>query len=63
MQGFNYHAYIPEYDTHIYPTGTSGGVGIGIGPNTLSDYDLADFTRAKWDTCPEASDAFPYSIL
>ncbi|KAJ5295573.1 hypothetical protein PENANT_c001G03481 [Penicillium antarcticum] len=55
QEDFNYHAYIYATDNHAYRTATSGGAAIGSGLNSLSNYDWVDFTRAKWNTCSDAS--------
>ncbi|EPS95407.1 hypothetical protein FOMPIDRAFT_1054218 [Fomitopsis schrenkii] len=55
QEDFNYHATLYEYDSHPYRTATSGGVPIGSGLNSLSNYDWIDFTRIKWDKCSDAS--------
>ncbi|KAL2179710.1 Endonuclease/exonuclease/phosphatase [Thermothelomyces heterothallicus CBS 202.75] len=55
QEDFNYHAYIYSTDTHPYRTATSGGVPIGSGLNTLSNFPWADFRRIKWDKCSDAS--------
>ncbi|KAF9014211.1 hypothetical protein BDQ17DRAFT_1342284 [Cyathus striatus] len=36
---------------HVYRTPTSGGVPLGSGLNTLSDYSYLDFTRTTWNDC------------
>ncbi|KAH9942493.1 Endonuclease/exonuclease/phosphatase [Epithele typhae] len=56
QEDFNYHAYIYATDDHPYRTATSGGVPIGSGLNTLSNFDWVSFDRVKWDTCSDASE-------
>ncbi|GMF33651.1 unnamed protein product [Phytophthora lilii] len=54
QEDFNYHAYIYSENTHLYRTATSGGVPIGDGLNTLSNYsfsNITDLTRTKWEDC------------
>jgi hypothetical protein len=43
QEDFNYHA--------TYRTPTSGGVPVGSGLNSLSNFPYSDFQRIKWDTC------------
>ncbi|KAI0672605.1 mannose-binding lectin [Trametes maxima] len=57
QEDFNYHATLYEYDTHPFRTATSGGVPFGSGLNTLSKFDWVDFSRTKWATCSDASEA------
>ncbi|KAI0640509.1 mannose-binding lectin [Trametes meyenii] len=57
QEDFNYHATLYAYDTHPYRTATSGGVPFGSGLNTLSNFDWVDFSRTKWATCSDASEA------
>lgn len=56
-QDFNYHAYIYRTDTHPFRTATSGGVPIGSGLNTLSNYRWVDFERIKWKKCSDITAA------
>ncbi|KAI0762186.1 mannose-binding lectin [Trametes elegans] len=57
QEDFNYHATLYKYDTHPFRTATSGGVPFGSGLNTLSNTDWVDFSRTKWATCSDASEA------
>lgn len=57
QEDFNYHAYIYATDTHPYRTATSGGVPLGSGLNTLSNFAWVDFERVTWDDCSNASGA------
>lgn len=47
----NYHATLYANDKHPYRTATSGGVPIGSGLNSLSNFPFTDFERVKWDQC------------
>jgi hypothetical protein len=40
-----------ENDNHPYRTPTSGGVPIGSGLNTLSNYQFEGLQRVKWNRC------------
>lgn len=51
QEDFNYHAALYETDLHAYCTPTSGGVPLGDGLNTMSDYSYTDFVRVGWDDC------------
>ncbi|KAF2708368.1 mannose-binding lectin [Pleomassaria siparia CBS 279.74] len=51
QEDFNYHAALYAADDHPYRTATSGGVPLGSGLNTLSNFDWVDMERTKWDTC------------
>lgn len=51
QEDFNYHATLYANDKHPYRSATSGGVPIGSGLNTLSNYPYTDFERTKWDQC------------
>ncbi len=51
QEDFNYHAYLYETDEHEYRTATSGGVPLGDGLNTMSNYSYTDFVRVAWDDC------------
>jgi hypothetical protein len=51
QEDFNYHATLYANDDHPYRTATSGGVPIGSGLNSLSNYNWTGFQRVKWDTC------------
>ncbi|EUC54402.1 endonuclease/exonuclease/phosphatase family protein [Rhizoctonia solani AG-3 Rhs1AP] len=55
QEDFNYHARVYKYDSHRFRTATSGGVPLGSGLNTLSNYDWVDFARIKWNRCSDAS--------
>ncbi|CUU59724.1 Jacalin-like lectin domain-containing protein [Parafrankia irregularis] len=57
QEDFNYHANLYATDTHPYRTPTSGGVPIGSGLNTLSDFSLSDLDRVKWDNCSSSEGA------
>jgi hypothetical protein len=51
QEDFNFHATLYANDKHPYRTPTSGGVPIGSGINTLSNFPYASFERIKWGTC------------
>jgi hypothetical protein len=51
QEDFNYHATLYANDKHPYRTATSGGVPIGSGLNSLSNFPFADFERVKWNVC------------
>ncbi|MFI0795079.1 jacalin-like lectin [Micromonospora rubida] len=51
QEDFNYHADLYATDRHPHRTPTSGGVPIGDGLNTMSNYPVSDFVRVKWDDC------------
>ena len=51
QEDFNYHATLYANDQHPYRTPTSGGVPIGSGLNSLSNYEFTSFERVKWDEC------------
>lgn len=51
QEDFNYHATLYANDKHPYRTATSGGVPIGSGLNSLSNFPFTDFERVKWDVC------------
>ena len=51
QEDFNYHATLYANDNHTYRTATSGGVPIGSGLNSLSNFPYTDFERVKWDEC------------
>ncbi|KAL7276700.1 hypothetical protein RUND412_000281 [Rhizina undulata] len=51
QEDFNYHAALYASDSHPYRTPTSGGVPLGDGLNTLSNYPYIDFERTTWDDC------------
>jgi len=51
QEDFNYHATLYENDKHPYRTPTSGGVPIGSGLNSLSNFPYSDFERVKWNEC------------
>ncbi|KAE9035815.1 hypothetical protein PR002_g7367 [Phytophthora rubi] len=54
QEDFNYHAYIYSENKHLYRTATSGGVPLGDGLNTLSNFsfsNITDLTRTKWEDC------------
>jgi hypothetical protein len=52
QEDFNYHAALYEGDLHPYCTPTSGGMGIGDGLNTMSDYPFSDdLVRVDWNDC------------
>jgi hypothetical protein len=51
QEDFNYHATLYQYDNHPYRTATSGGVPLGSGLNTLSNYPWIDEDRIKWNKC------------
>lgn len=51
QEDFNYHATLYANDKHPYRTATSGGVPIGSGLNSLSNFPFTDFERVKWDQC------------
>ncbi|KAI0743582.1 mannose-binding lectin [Daedaleopsis nitida] len=57
QEDFNFHATLYEFDSHPFRTATSGGVPFGSGLNTLSNFDWVDFSRTKWATCSDASEA------
>ncbi|KAJ7057779.1 mannose-binding lectin [Mycena amicta] len=57
QEDFNYHAYLYQTDTHPFRTATSGGVPLGSGLNTLSNFPwFSDVIRVKWATCSDASE-------
>ncbi|KAF9698559.1 hypothetical protein EKO04_003874 [Ascochyta lentis] len=51
QEDFNYHATLYANDKHPYRTATSGGVPVGSGLNTLSNFPYTDFERVKWNQC------------
>ncbi|KAF2629612.1 hypothetical protein BU25DRAFT_363780 [Macroventuria anomochaeta] len=51
QEDFNYHATLYANDKHPYRTATSGGVPLGSGLNSLSNFPFTDFERVKWDQC------------
>ncbi|KAF5373833.1 hypothetical protein D9758_000993 [Tetrapyrgos nigripes] len=51
QEDFNSHAALYASDTHQFRTPTSGGVPLGSGLNTLSDFPFLDFERVTWDDC------------
>ena len=51
QEDFNYHATLYANDNHPYKTPTSGGVPIGSGLNSLSNFPYTDFERVKWSEC------------
>jgi endonuclease/exonuclease/phosphatase family metal-dependent hydrolase len=52
QEDFNYHAALYEGDLHPYCTPTSGGMGIGDGLNTMSNFPFSDdLIRVDWDNC------------
>jgi hypothetical protein len=55
QEDFNYHASIYATDNHPERTATSGGVPIGSGLNTISNYNWINYSRVKWNTCSDAS--------
>jgi hypothetical protein len=57
QEDFNYHAALYASDSHPYRTPTSGGVPVGSGLNTLSNfpYDTDDFERVTWTDCSSGS--------
>ncbi|KAM0275823.1 hypothetical protein ACHAQH_007368 [Verticillium albo-atrum] len=55
QEDFNYHAALYSTATLPYRTATSGGVPFGSGLNTLSQHDIIDTVRVKWDTCSNDS--------
>lgn len=57
QEDFNYHATLYENDKHPFRTPTSGGVPIGSGLNTLSNYEFAAFERVKWNDCSNTDSA------
>ncbi|KAH7108034.1 Endonuclease/exonuclease/phosphatase [Auriculariales sp. MPI-PUGE-AT-0066] len=50
-EDFNYHAALYASDSHTYRTATSGGVPFGSGLNTLSNFEIIDEDRVKWNDC------------
>ncbi|CUA67347.1 putative protein Mb0912 [Mycobacterium bovis AF2122/97] [Rhizoctonia solani] len=51
QEDFDYHATLYQYDNHRFRTATSGGVPVGSGLNTLSNYSWIDFSRIDWYFC------------
>ncbi|PWW80152.1 hypothetical protein C7212DRAFT_159933 [Tuber magnatum] len=51
QEDFNHHAALYASDSHPHRTPTSGGVPLGDGLNTLSNFPYIDFTRTTWDDC------------
>jgi hypothetical protein len=51
QEDFNYHATLYANDKHPYRTPTSGGVPVGSGLNSLSNFPYTDFERVKWNQC------------
>jgi endonuclease/exonuclease/phosphatase (EEP) superfamily protein YafD len=51
QEDFNYHAALYADNHHPYRTSTSGGMGIGDGLNTMSNYPFSDFKRVDWNAC------------
>ncbi|KAJ4381233.1 hypothetical protein N0V86_003582 [Didymella sp. IMI 355093] len=51
QEDFNYHATLYANDKHPYRTATSGGVPVGSGLNSLSNFPFTDFERVKWNVC------------
>src|SRR5215468_5194552 len=49
QEDFNWHADLyNDCDNHLYRTPTSGGIGIGDGLNTLSNFPYDDLDRVTW---------------
>ncbi|CRK22212.1 hypothetical protein BN1708_013341 [Verticillium longisporum] len=55
QEDFNYHAALYSTATLPFRTATSGGVPFGSGLNTLSQHEIIDTVRVKWDTCSNDS--------
>ncbi|KAF1942015.1 mannose-binding lectin [Clathrospora elynae] len=51
QEDFNFHAALYANDKHPFRTPTSGGVPIGSGLNSLSNYEYTGLQRVKWETC------------
>jgi len=51
QEDFNFHADLYASDNHPFRTATSGGVPVGSGLNTLSNFPFIDFVRTTWDKC------------
>ncbi len=52
QEDFNYHAALYDTcNTHPYRTATTGGMGIGSGLNSMSNFTFADVKRVSWDDC------------
>jgi len=49
QEDFNWHADLyNDCDNHLYRTATTGGIGIGDGLNTLSNFTWDDLDRVTW---------------
>ena len=49
QEDFNWHAALyDDCDNHVYRTPTTGGIGIGDGLNTLSNFPWDDLDRVTW---------------
>ncbi|KAF1851902.1 uncharacterized protein K460DRAFT_351770 [Cucurbitaria berberidis CBS 394.84] len=51
QEDFNYHATLYANDQHPHRTPTSGGVPVGSGLNSLSNFPWTGFERVKWEKC------------
>ena len=54
QEDFNYNNVFYSKAKHTYRTEHSGGVPIGDGLNTLSQYPILDLKRMRWAACTEA---------
>jgi hypothetical protein len=59
-EDFNWHADLyNDCDNHLYRTPTSGGIGIGDGLNTLSNFPFDDLDRVTWTDRADADALTP----
>lgn len=54
QEDFNYHEVLLKTDNHKFVTNTKGPVPFGDGLNTLSNYEILDFKRFRWNDCTYA---------
>jgi jacalin-like lectin domain-containing protein/ricin-type beta-trefoil lectin protein len=60
QEDFNWHADLyNDCDNHLYRTPTSGGIGIGDGINTLSNFPFDDLDRVTWTNRADADALTP----
>jgi len=60
QEDFNWHADLyNDCDNHLYRTPTSGGIGIGDGLNTLSNFPFDDLDRVTWTNRADADALTP----
>jgi hypothetical protein len=60
QEDFNWHADLyNDCDNHLYRTPTTGGIGIGDGINTLSNFPFDDLDRVTWTNRADADALTP----